>query len=308
MKVEWPMCLSLKFDETEKNEKIIRETWEIFRNQLANRSFTYDDINTALEDTVFLRVFDEFFSHGHKWLEKELSNVFTSNTDIVRAAHIKDDSPPPTYDRFIPNAKFSKSHNRFSPPGFEWLYLAIGPKSNSEAGFSLAEKCALKECRASSGDHYALCSFQLKEGYNKKKIIDLTIAKDMNYEDINSVLKQHGDKIYKREKERMAKTILVTGKSPAPNTKDYEHRFFEWAIYTYARLLAEQIFLPLKTENRELMYSPFQCIAKYFLLKGYAGIVYSSTVFPDGRNLVLFDKKTAEPFNPIKEFIVTDEL
>jgi hypothetical protein len=139
-----------------------------FRCDLACKIFRYDDIDSAL-NSVFLKVFNNLFLHGYDWLEKELCDVLNSSTDIVRAANIKDCDPTPNYDRFIPNTKYINSHNRFSPPSAEWLYLAIGTNSKHRTEFSLAEKCALKECRASVGDHYALCCFRIKDDYKKKK-------------------------------------------------------------------------------------------------------------------------------------------
>lgn len=295
------------FSENEEYEKIIRETWESFRNDLANKLFLYNEIDNALY-TGFLKAFNEFFSHGYKWLEKDLCEVLNSDTDVVRAAHINDGSPTPNYDRFIPNSTFITSHNRFSPPGVEWLYLAIGTKNTNGTMLSITEKCALKECRASIGDHYALCRFKLNDDYKMKKIVDLTVAKRSSYREINNILEHHGRLIYKREVSRGIVSGLTTGIVKRPDAKDLEPELIKWAVYTYARLLAEQIFLPLTTEDRELMYSPFQCVAQYFLSKGYAGIVYSSTVFPAGKNLVMFDKQAAEPYNPIKEITISDNL
>ena len=36
----------------------------------------------------------------------------------------------PEYERFIPKKEFIKNDNRFSPPGVEWLYLALGNESD----------------------------------------------------------------------------------------------------------------------------------------------------------------------------------
>ena len=45
-------------------------------------------------------------------------------------------------------------------------------------------------------------------------------------------------------------------------------------------------------------------MAQYFLSLGYVGIVYSSTVFPEGKNVVLFDKDAAFPVGKIKKITV----
>ena len=90
--------------------------------------------------------------------------------------------------------------------------------------------------------------------------------------------------------------------------EDIKQQIIKWSIYTYARLLSEQIFLPITTEDKELMYAPFHCLAQYFLSFGYVGIMYSSTVFPDSKNIVLFDKYTAELYGHIESFIVPENL
>ena len=41
-------------------------------------------------------------------------------------------------------------------------------------------------------------------------------------------------------------------------------------------MLSKQIFVPVKTKDKELMYLPFQCMAQYFLSLGYAGIVFQA--------------------------------
>ena len=94
------------------------------------------------------------------------------------------------------------------------------------------------------------------------------------------------------------------GYAKKPDVSDIKEKFTRWAAYTYARLLSKQIFVPVETEDKELMYSPFQCMAQYFLSLGYAGIVYSSTVFPEGKNVVLFDKDAASPIGKIKKINV----
>lgn len=45
-----------------------------------------------------------------------------------------------------------------------------------------------KECRASSGNRFGICTFSIKREFENKKIIDLTVADDLTYEQINSRL------------------------------------------------------------------------------------------------------------------------
>ena len=83
----------------------------------------------------------------------------------------------------------------------------------------------------------------------------------------------------------------------------------DWSLSTYLKLLSEQIFffffLPLEdTDDKELLYAPFQCVAQYFLSKGYAGIKYKSTVCTGPKDIVLFDKTMATPVGTIKDFTI----
>ena len=225
----------------------------------------------------------------------------------MRAARINSGDPCPNYDRFIPDAKYITKANRFSPPGIEWLYLAFAANAKAD-GLHLEEKCALKECRAKAGEIFALCRFTPADAYKDLKIIDLTIAKETEFDVINSELEKYGQEIYRREFNKMYMDGIQKGALSKPHMDDIIPAIEKWAVYTYARLLSEQIFLPLTTEDRDIMYAPFQCMAQYFLGKGYNGIVYSSTVFPDGKNIVLFDKSAALPFGSIKKVQVPKDI
>lgn len=294
------------FSAGEKNEQTIQNTWAEFRQQLADGCFLYSDINSAIRST-FLRVFNDLFQHGHRFLEKTVEEVLSADTSIVRAARMKPGASIPDYNRFIPNAKFITNDNRFSPPGVEWLYLAFAPK-NSTSELKTEEKCALKECRANASEMFALCNFRVDDKYKKKTLIDLTIAKESNYEDINTLLEQCSRQIINREVSKGYISSLSRGVVPEPQTDDIIPAIEKWAVFTYAKLLTEQIFVPITTENKTLMYAPFQCVAQYFLSKGYCGIVYSSTVFPEGKNVVLFDKMAAYPYGIIRQIEIPSDF
>ena len=108
--------------------------------------------------------------------------------------------------------------------------------------------------------------------------------------------------------------LLVTARSliqgrPAGATlveqRSVINAILDWSLSTYIKLLSEQIFLPLEdTDNKELLYAPFQCVAQYFLSKGYAGIKYKSTVCTGAKDIVLFDKTMAAPVGTIKDFTI----
>ena len=277
-------------------EETFRQTWEDFRLALATGVFSYDDLDAAKANTTFLKVFDNLFPYFHPFLDASAESILSCSTTLMRAGRLRPTDPDPTYSRFIPNKDYITQHNRFSPPGIEWLYLAIGDPC-------IAENCALRECRAVAGELFGLCQFKLNEEYSEKMLVDLTIAEDVPYEDLNRQLENSVDEIYNLEVKKAVDSIMRKG-SKMPDDSDSREKATRWAAYTYARLLSKQIFVPVETEDKELMYSPFQCMAQYFLSLGYEGIVYSSTVFPKGKNVVLFDKDAATPIGKIKKINV----
>ncbi len=287
-------------------ERTICVTWNEFRQKLSNKDFSYSDVGAALQ-TVFLKTFDDLFKSTHQHFDKLVKDVLSDDTCIMRAARLKVGDPEPEYSRFIPNAAFMTDHNRFSPPDIEWLYLAFSNEQSRDEDFSIAEKCALRECRAVKGERFALCEFRLDKSNEWKKVVDLTIADGIEYADINLRLSQIMQNIWDREVNRRISAIKM-GMKPKANSDDIKPGFEEWAVYTYAKLMSEQIFVPLTKEDKSIMYAPFQCLAQYFLSKGYYGIVYSSTIFPEGKNIVLFDKNFAFPVGTIKKIVVPENL
>ena len=70
-------------------------------------------------------------------MSKSFSDYF-KNKLTGRGTIIKPSEPSdtPNYGRFLPDSRYIKEDNRFSPAGVEWLYLAIG---NTE---SIIKECA----------------------------------------------------------------------------------------------------------------------------------------------------------------------
>lgn len=294
------MCSYYDFTGREKTEASIVQTWAEFRQDLANHKFAYNDLESALH-TTFLHGFDDVFQNGHALLEKRIGDILNDDNHVVRAAWIKPGESEPDYDRFMPKAKHIKEDNRFSPPKIEWLYLTFAPRGDLQpSGKSVAEECALQECGASSGKHFALCDFKTNEKFANDLVIDLTIAKNTSFDEINALLEARTSQIEEEETRKAVIYCLKKRRLPVPNKERYIFPITDWAVHTYAKLLAEQIFLPVDSADKSVMYAPFQCMAQYILSKGYSGIVYASTVYPAGNNIVLFDKTAAKHFGDIR--------
>lgn len=284
-----------EFGDTKEQERIMYKTWTEFRNALAMRKFSYRDVDDALNET-FLRVFNDMFevNDQKKRFSKSIKELREMGVYLVRGARLKDDKPV-NYDRFMPKGEFINEDNRFSPKGVEWLYLALSDNIDT------AEKCTVKECRAESGSHFGICQFEFDSRYDALNLVDLTIANEKGYEDINGGLEIFGQL-------SMQQAVDMSFRIGRPVKLD-EGKIKEvikaWATNLYAKIMASCIFEPVATMDKELMYAPFQCLAYYFLKCGFSGIIYESTVFPEAKDIVLFDKKYAKPFGDIKYQVVS---
>ena len=176
----------------------------------------------------------------------------------------------------------------------EWLYLAVGNDSD-------IHECAQAECRAKRGNMFGFCHFQRDTKYDMCKLVDLTIADNVFYVELNATL----EKYVQMQTEKHEKIIKATGFPPKINIdkKEFEKIFTQWIVYTYVKLLSTQIFKPLDScDNKAITYAPFQTIAQYYISLGYSGIIYDSTVCLKGKNIVLFDKHMACPVGTIENY------
>ncbi|MBE6861473.1 MAG: RES domain-containing protein [Ruminococcus sp.] len=280
------------FADMQKAEKAMCSTWELMREDLSKGSFAYNEIAKAKE-CKFLSVFDSLFveNKGFEFFEINLIDVF-KDYHIVRGTIIKDGEPMPNYERLLPKSEYITDDNRFSPKGVEWLYLALG-SSKTDDGLCNAKKCSEAECRAKKGTNFAICFFDASSK-SDVKIVDLTVGNHWRYEKLQKDLECAAKRIVRRETKKYLESFSK------PSTLDFIPEFRKWLVYTYAMMLSEQIFVPVDTDNKSLMYAPFQCIAQYFLSLGYNGIIYKSTVYDKGKNLVLFDKNLVTPVGDIE--------
>lgn len=277
------------------NSKVaLTRTWKEFRDSLKNKEFNYDEIEKA-KNITFLRVLNDLF-YEHKGIDIASKSISDISCKMGRGTILKD-TEKVNYDRFLPKEQFITSANRFSPKGVEWLYLAL---DNSAS----ATQTAKSEIRISEGQRFGFCYFEFGEDAKQYKIVDLTIADEYEYDDFNTALEAYAQ--LKLEKEiRKAKLLRrMPKKKDIINKAEFEQVFVEWSIYTYCKLLSEEIFLPLDTEDRDLAYAPFQTMANYFLSIGYSGIIYKSTVQNGGKNIVLFDKRLAHPMGEIVDEVI----
>ena len=138
------------FGDIEECKRTITQTWEDFRNALAEGVLQISNIAQAKEYT-FLKVYNDLFhkNDGIKYNTITIGDM--KKYCLGRGAILKKDEKL-NYERFIPKKVFINEDNRFSPHGVEWLYLAIGEEAD-------IHECAKAECRAKSGDRFGFCHF-----------------------------------------------------------------------------------------------------------------------------------------------------
>lgn len=192
------------FNTDDRNNAIatFRETWKKLKTSLANKEFTYDQTDTALE-TTFLKVFNDIFqSIGKTALSTKLKDVFSSYC-VGRGTILRTDEVV-SRCRFIPIANYIKHDNRFSPEKVEWLYLAIGDSDEK------IKHCSESECNAQARDRFGFCNFSLNAEYGDVKIVDLTKFADEKYDDFNKQLESSMQRCKKSEERKFQLSIWVS--------------------------------------------------------------------------------------------------
>lgn len=243
-------------DAPEGGVEAIRITWNELRSDLASGIFAYNDLESAMS-TCFLKVLNRLLSYDHVREEVTVGlNFFAKSKHFVRAARIRADEKV-DFDRFLPKAEKMTSANRFSPKGIEWLYLGF------DRHIGDAKKCCFAEVRAATESNVKYCEFKYTtQGH---KVINLTKADKKSWEEIS---KPYGN----------AETASAAFVSDI-----------------YFKILSQEIFLPVNSQDKDLEYAPFHCMAAYFKSLGFDGIIYKSTVSDVGKNLVMFDKVSFLP-------------
>lgn len=239
----------------------IRNDWTALREALKSKQLYYYETEKALQYS-FLKVFDSHLELSGCQREVNMTFMQLRNFTLGRAAILRSGETA-TLNRFIPDRQYINSPNRFSPEGIDKA-----------------------EIRAAAGDRFSYCPFKLSDSINYRKVIDLTVADNSTYEQLDELVD--------------TTTHELSCRARSAVRKDLE----KLLINTYCKLLSDYIFEPVESVDGDIMYAPFQTMAQYFKRKGYIGIIYKSTRYSGGKNLVLFDKNYAQPIGPIREYII----
>lgn len=281
-------------------EETMRRKWNKFRNSLATGKFRFDQLQLAKKET-FLKGLNDMFQDNDvkEFFTISLKEMISSGTQFCRGAKLKCREEV-SYNRFIPQKELINEDNRFSPKGYEWLYLAMQNNMTLTSDtYEPMEKCCISECQIKVEDRVGLCHFELNNGVSNKTVVNLTIGEEYTFDTINNNLGSFAQ----RNKQKGVSDFLLLGKNIDSNIQQLLFEYEKWAALTYSKMMSEQLFVPLETDDKELTFAPFQCLAQYFISQGFCGIIYKSTVCCGMKNIVLFDKLYAKPTGTIKDNI-----
>ena len=262
-----------------------RAQWEKFREDLGKGKFKFNDTNEAMK-YPFLKLLNMFIQlkMNREITLEEIKKYYI----LCRATKINkdEDIDKISYDRFLPKEEYIQNHNRFSPKGVEYLYLACD--LNFYVYYTTVEKISIKEIRAKNKDIVGLCKFEINENSigDNDKIIDLSFVDSKSFQDI---INEYSQDVKKR--------ILKYLEKESISDKIFDGVFIRPVSEIYFKILSSELFKPIENCEKKNQYAPFHCMAYYFNELGYVGIKYKSTVWngETGSNIVLFNKNKAIP-------------
>lgn len=233
-----------------------QEQWNKTEIYFSNPNIDYKDVHQH-KTIGFLKSLFEMIEYNKKILLADTINI----SYIIRAAAGEGHST----ERFIPDWQYAKE-NRMNGPDKLYYYFGITYKASPTE----AIKCCLEEIRLDE-ENATICNFKLKDNL---KILDL--SKDPECDIIklinNSIIKA-GNKKNKIE------TAMI---------KIYLNFFY-----------SSGAFDPIDKENDSQTnirktYMPFWTLSHYLESIGIDGLVFNSTVYECGKNLVIFNLNNAE--------------
>lgn len=266
----------------------LNEYWQLLKDDLSNGTVKYNDIDSLVNDYTFFKVFADLFANTSNLIDLPLSNIKQMYRGVSEKLDLN------YYDRMIPKIEYSTKNNRMNPPGEVFIYLGVLGKDKGRPKHitkKFVANTVLKEIRAENDTVATICEFKVNDTAENKKV--LNICGDQN------IPKQPNELInYIYRKAQKGSTLDKT-------------KLSKIIANIYFNLFSdEKIFKPVNSKEehiREYEYAPFHALAHFIKEKGYAGLLFRSTVHENGTNLVLFDPNDVQVIKESMEHINTSE-
>ena len=262
---------------------------------------------TSAEDGLkaFIEIFDDVFSNCID-IHKDKFFHSLAKTDVLCRAV---EGTGYDKDRFIPWP--SKTHNRWNPPGTQFLYLSFDTEVKPYTDtLTLNEYICLLEIRATKGQFYSICDFQAVVPGN---VLDLSYN-DMTIADTRKIIDHHTNDVFQKALDNLLKTPQAVShvkqhekdaltRDIKKSMKDFplQKEVFEEAYAKrYLIMVCSCIYKKVDEtdeDKKALAYKSFQILCQYLIEKGVTGIIYPCTRTDSviGKNLVLFNVNDAIP-------------
>lgn len=302
----------------EMNRIVIEEMWEEAREKLNKGEVDFNDIEKIKKLRFFDR-FDNMFTTSGGFAVVKLSDVDlllrSCNGEVKdkgRFRSLKEEDG----EKWELN-KDKLSTNRYNDHKRGFIYFGISMKNKTKSRKFVKTTCA-KEIRAfkDEKEYISTLEFIVKNECKEKEVLDFSkISHYISCNDIevemNMILDEldnwYRDIILEKEKKL---PINVFSKPTCLNKQEMRKKFLENPIVkSLNKVIVSQalvkIFLKLINDatfeevnvdgdKRKEVYAPFHAFSNYIEDKGYSGIIYNSTVQPNGLNLVLFERDDVE--------------
>jgi len=259
----------------------------------------------------FLDIFDDIFTKSINLHKERFFHKLNSDDVLCRVVNGWGHKS----ERFIPWK--SKTHNRWNPPGKQYLYLSFSEQEMSYSNdLSINEYICLEEYRAIKGEQYSFCHFKaLVEGnildlsYNDVSLSTIkNIVEDYREDSVKKMVDElladpHAKEKYVNKKKLKKDIQILMSKNPV-DSKIIEESYAK----QYLKMVCNCIYKKIdetREDKREIAYKSFHILSEYLESKGVDGIIYPCTRTKKitGKNLVLFNINNAEPIpSSIKEF------
>ena len=303
-----------------KEKDLIKEIgadWENVRKKLCSSEIEYNDIPRLKKENFFIWFDDMLTTSEYKAVTK-LSNINLLLRSRRGKVHQKsrfkslkqgDDD----WEKY----KDCLKTNRYNEPQRGFMYFGISTDEFIRTFDDVKETC-LREIRAfddSNLEYVSTLQFKISDKYKDKKVFDF--SKINEYKDCDEIIKELEEYLdefyYDIEKiiievlrANNIQLLLATNNSyidmimQKSGLSLIQKNIIEnYLVMMILKLVNDSTFKKIdksKFTDEEIdnEYAPFHAFANYIENKGYAGIIYNSTVYEGGLNLVLFNRDYVE--------------
>ena len=298
--------------------KVIGVDWENVRKKLCSSEIEYNDI-PRLKKENFFKWFDDMLTTSEDKAVTKLSNINLLLRSCRGKGHQKsrfkslkqgDDD----WEKY----KDCLKTNRYNEPQRGFRYFGVSTNEFIRKYDDVKETC-LREIRAfedSNLEYVSTLQFKISDKYKDKKVFDFSKIKE--YKDCDEIVKELEEYIYEIDN-YIIKSIIEISKSKniilSPNDISninmvrqilLNNIIENYLVMMILKLVNDSTFKKIDKskfadEKIDKEYAPFHAFANYIENKGYAGIIYNSTVHEGGLNLVLFNRDYVETEGEIIE-------